>query len=108
MVVLGGLTLDSDVIGIEGEGGVMGELVRVRRLTDQGTRCFCGLCGRSRHESVRVRRALIVMASASGTTVPAIVRLVQTHEDTVRDVSHAFNEWVSPDSNSMIKPGQRA
>ncbi len=35
MVVLAGLTFDSDVIGIEGEGGVMAELVRAQRLTDQ-------------------------------------------------------------------------
>jgi transposase len=35
---------------------------------------------------------LIIMASASGTTVPAIARLVAAHEDTVRDVIHAFNE----------------
>ena len=41
---------------------------------------------------MRVRRALIIMASASGTTVPAIARLVAAHEDTVRDVIHAFNE----------------
>ena len=32
------------------------------------------------------------MASASGTPVPAIARLVAAHEDTVRDVIHAFNE----------------
>ncbi len=44
------------------------------------------------NDSVRVRRALIVMASASGTTVPAIARLVAADEDTVRDVIHAFNE----------------
>ena len=31
------------------------------------------------------------MASASGTTVPAIARLVAADEDTVRDVIHAFN-----------------
>jgi transposase len=34
---------------------------------------------------------LIVMASASGTTVVAIARLVAADEDTVRDVIHAFN-----------------
>ncbi len=39
-----------------------------------------------------MRRALIIMASASGTPVPAIARLVAAHEDTVRDVIHAFNE----------------
>ena len=35
---------------------------------------------------------MIVMASASGTPVPAIARLVAADEDTVRDVIHAFNE----------------
>ena len=42
-------------------------------------------------ESVRARRAMIIMASASGTLVPAIARLVAADEDTVRDVIHAFN-----------------
>nr|WP_240670236.1 helix-turn-helix domain-containing protein [Actinoplanes solisilvae] len=32
------------------------------------------------------------MASASGTPVPSIARLVAAHEDTVRDVIHLFNE----------------
>jgi hypothetical protein len=32
------------------------------------------------------------LASSSGTSVPAIVRLVAADEDTVRDVIHAFNE----------------
>jgi transposase len=35
---------------------------------------------------------MMIMASASGTPVPAIVRLVAADEDTVRDVIHAFNE----------------
>jgi transposase len=35
---------------------------------------------------------MIVMASASGTPVPAIARLVAADEDTVRDVIHAFDE----------------
>jgi transposase len=47
---------------------------------------------RGKHGSIRVRRALIVMASPSGTTVPAIARLVQADADTVRDVIHAFNQ----------------
>ena len=34
----------------------------------------------------------MIMASASGTPVPAIARLVAADEDTVRDVIHAFNE----------------
>jgi transposase len=46
---------------------------------------------RGKHDSVRVRRALIIMASASGTPVRAIADLVSAHEDTVRDVIHAFN-----------------
>ncbi len=47
---------------------------------------------RGKHGSIRVRRAMIIMASASGTPVPAIARLVAADEDTVRDVIHAFNE----------------
>ena len=35
---------------------------------------------------------MIIMASASGTPVSAIARLVAADEDTVRDVIHAFNE----------------
>jgi Winged helix-turn helix len=35
---------------------------------------------------------MMIMASASGTPVPAIARLVAADEDTVRDVIHAFNE----------------
>jgi transposase len=47
---------------------------------------------RGKHGSIRVRRAMIVMASSSGTPVPAIARLVAADEDTVRAVVHAFNE----------------
>src|SRR5688572_21825753 len=76
------------------EGGVDGlaEPVRARRLSDDEGRRLQQLVRRGKHESVRVRRALIIMASASGTPVPAIARLVAAHEDTVRDVIHAFNE----------------
>src|SRR5438034_11180963 len=70
----------------------MAEPVRARRLTDQEGRRLQQIVRRGKHESVRVRRALIIMASASGTPVPAIARLVAAHEDTVRDVIHAFNE----------------
>src|SRR3954470_21380842 len=68
------------------------EPVRARRLTQDEGRRLQQLVRRGKHESVRVRRALIIMASASGTPVPAIARLVAAHEDTVRDVIHAFNE----------------
>ncbi len=70
----------------------MAEPVRARRLTEQEGRRLQQMVRRGKHESVRVRRALIIMASASGTPVPAIARLVAAHEDTVRDVIHAFNE----------------
>ena len=46
----------------------------------------------SKHGSIRVRRAMIIMASAAGTPAPAIARLVAADEDTVRDVIHLFNE----------------
>jgi transposase len=69
----------------------MAELVRARRLTDQAGQRLQQIVRRGKHESVRVRRAMIIMASASGTLVPAIARLVAADEDTVRDVIHAFN-----------------
>jgi transposase len=69
----------------------MAEPVRARRLTDQEGQRLLQIVRRGKHESVRVRRAMIIMASASGTLVPAIARLVAAGEDTVRDVIHAFN-----------------
>ena len=69
----------------------MAEPVRARRLTDQEGQRLQQIVRRGKHESVRVRRAMIVMASASGTLVPAIARLVAADEDTVRDVIRAFN-----------------
>jgi transposase len=65
--------------------------VRARRLTDQEGQRLQQIVRRGKHGSIRVRRALIIMASASGTPVPAIARLVAADEDTVRDVVHAFN-----------------
>jgi transposase len=70
----------------------MGEPVRARRLTDDEGRRLQQIVRRGKHGSIRVRRALIIMASASGTPVTAIARLVAAHEDTVRDVVHSFNE----------------
>jgi len=69
----------------------MAEPVRARRLTDQEGQRLLQIVRRGRHGSVRVRRAMIIMASASGTLVPAIARLVAADEDTVRDVIHLFN-----------------
>src|SRR6266404_6096100 len=68
----------------------MAEPVRARRLTDQEGQRLLRIVRRGKHESVRVRRAMIIMASASGTLVPAIARLVAAGEDTVRDVIHAL------------------
>jgi len=70
----------------------MAELVRARRLSDEEGQRLLQIVRRGKHGSVRVRRAMIIMASASGTLVPAIARLVAADEDTVRDVIHAFNE----------------
>jgi len=70
----------------------MAEPVRARRLTNQEGRRLLQIVRRGKHGSVRVRRAMIIMASASGTLVPAIARLAAADEDTVRDVIHAFNQ----------------
>src|SRR6266581_6022034 len=69
----------------------MAEPVRARRLSDQEGQRLLQIVRRGKQESVRVRGAMIIMASASGTLVPAIARLVAADEDTVRDVIHAFN-----------------
>jgi transposase len=69
----------------------MSEPVRARRLTQAEGQQLQQIVRRGKHASTRVRRALIIMASASGTPVPAIARLVAADEDTVRDVVHAFN-----------------
>src|ERR1700738_5404616 len=69
----------------------MAEPVRARRLTDQEGQRLLQIVRRGK-QSVRVRRAMIIMASASGTLVPAIARLVAADEDTVRDVIHLFNQ----------------
>jgi transposase len=70
---------------------VVAEPVRARRLSDEEGRRLQQIVRRGEHGSIRVRRAMIIMASASGTRVPAIARLVAADEDTVRDVIHAFN-----------------
>jgi transposase len=67
------------------------EPVRARRLTDQEGQRLLQIVRRGKHVSVRVRRAMIIMASASGTPVGAIARLVAADEDTVRDLIHLFN-----------------
>jgi hypothetical protein len=65
--------------------------VRARRLSDQEGRRLLQVVRRGKHGPVRVRRAMIIMASAPGTLVPAIARLAAAGEDTVRDVIRTFN-----------------
>ncbi|MER6442397.1 helix-turn-helix domain-containing protein [Streptomyces sp. NPDC001185] len=60
----------------------MAELVRVRRLIDQ----------EGQKLSSRSRRAMMLLAWASGNRIPVIAQLVQADEDTVREVIHRFNE----------------
>jgi transposase len=70
----------------------MAEPVRARRLSDEEGRRLQQIVRRGKHGSVRVRRAMIIMASASGTPAAAIARLVAADQDTVRDVIHLFNQ----------------
>ena len=70
----------------------MAERVKARRLTDLEGQRLLGIVRRGSASPVRYRRAMIVLASSSGNTVPAIARLVAADEDTVRDVIHSFNE----------------
>jgi transposase len=60
-------------------------------LTPDEGQYLLRLVRRGRHDTVRYRRALMIMASGSGTGVPAIAQLVAADPDTVRDVIHAFN-----------------
>jgi len=71
----------------------MAERVRVRRLSDGEGRRLQQIVRRGHGRSAtRYRRALVVLASASGNTVEVIARLVQTSPDRVREVIHRFNE----------------
>ncbi|GAA2698627.1 MULTISPECIES: IS630 family transposase [Actinosynnema] len=48
--------------------------------------------GRTAKDPVRLRRAIVVLMSAQGQSVPDITSLMQFSADYVRDVIHAFNE----------------
>ena len=65
---------------------------RVRRLTDQAGQQLLRITRRGTGSPIRLRRAMVVLVSAGGNTVPAIARLVQAHEDTIRQVIDRFNE----------------
>jgi hypothetical protein len=62
----------------------MPQPVRARRLTDEEGRRLLQIVRRGKHGSVRVRRAMIIMASASGTLVPTIARLVAAERKLIR------------------------
>ena len=47
---------------------------------------------RTAKDPVKLRRAIVVMMSGQGQSVPDITSLLQVSEDYVRDVIHAFNE----------------
>ncbi|WP_433304717.1 IS630 family transposase [Actinoplanes sp. CA-030573] len=70
----------------------MADPVRVRRLSDQEGQQLLRITRRGTGSPIRLRRALVVLASAGGNTVPAIARLVQVGEDTIRQVIHRSNE----------------
>lgn len=70
----------------------MSTLVKARRLTQEEGQTLLRIVRRGKQGTIRMRRAMMILASASGTPVPAIARLVAADEDTVRDVIHAFND----------------
>ncbi|WP_435819582.1 helix-turn-helix domain-containing protein [Micromonospora tulbaghiae] len=76
----------------DGQAVAVADPVRVRRLSDQEGQQLLRITRRGTGSAIRLRRAMVVLASAGGNTVPAIARLVQADEDTVRQVIHRFNE----------------
>lgn len=70
----------------------MARPVRVRPLSaDEDAALLQIVRSASRQETIRVRRAVMVRASAHGAKPPLIARLLDADPDTVRDVIHAFN-----------------
>src|SRR3954452_3117879 len=87
---------------------VVAEPVRVRRLSDLEGQQLLRITRRGTGSPIRLRRAMVVLASAGGNTVAAIARLVAADEDSVRQVIHRFNEMgmASLDPNgSSREPG---
>src|SRR3954451_14273940 len=75
-----------------GQAVAVADPVRVRRLSDQEGQQLLRITRRGTGSPIRLRRAMVVLASAGGNTVPAIARLVSADEDTIRQVIHRFNE----------------
>jgi len=66
--------------------------VQVRPLSAQEDAALLAIVrGEGRQETIRVRRAVMIRASAHGARAPVIARLLDADPDTVRDVIHAFN-----------------
>ncbi|SPL98292.1 Mobile element protein [[Actinomadura] parvosata subsp. kistnae] len=84
--------MDELITFVQQSGGPVTQPVKVRRLSDQEGQKLQRIVRRGTMSTVRYRRAMILLASAGGNTVPVIARLVQADEDTVRDVIHRFNE----------------
>jgi hypothetical protein len=80
----------------DGFGGMAAELVKIRRLTDQEVQQLQRIVRRGSTNTVRYRRAMMLLASAGGNRVPVIAQLVQADKDTVRDVIHRFIQ-IGPD-----------
>src|SRR4051812_21748107 len=78
----------------------MAEPVRARRLTDQEGQRLQKIVRRGTGSSIRLRRAMVIMASARGNTVPPIAPLVQGDEDAIRGGIHRVNQmgpaWLDP------------
>jgi transposase len=70
----------------------MADPVRARRLTDQEGQLLQRIVRRGTGSPIRLRRAMVILASAGGNTIPAIARLVQGDEDAIRALIHRFNQ----------------
>jgi transposase len=74
----------------------MAERVKVRRLSPAEGQRLQRIVRRGESKLggnvVRWRRAVMILASAGGNSVPVIARLVAADEDTVREVIHRFNQ----------------
>ena len=67
--------------------------VLTRELSEQEDQDLLRIVrGEGRQNTIRVRRAVMVRASADGVRAPAIARVLAADPDTVRDVIHSFND----------------
>ena len=67
--------------------------VLTRALSEQDDQDLLRIVrGEGSQNTIRVRRAVMVRASADGARAPAIARVLAADPDTVRDVIHAFND----------------